>query len=62
MVSEYFLNSPTLVVDWVPIGPRFSNGVLQALMVLMGKRPPKVRRNNIGANPRLILHIRGDGY
>lgn len=30
--------------DWIPIGPRFSNGVLQALMVLLGKRPPKVRR------------------
>lgn len=31
-------------VDWIPIGPRFSNGVLQALAVLFGKRPPKVRR------------------
>ncbi|KAH9467260.1 hypothetical protein Pst134EB_002282 [Puccinia striiformis f. sp. tritici] len=29
------------ILDWVPIGPRFSNGVLQALMVLLGKRPPK---------------------
>ncbi|GAA5842585.1 hypothetical protein JCM3766R1_004865 [Sporobolomyces carnicolor] len=32
------------ILDWVPIGPRFSNGVLQALMVLLGKRPPKGRR------------------
>ena len=30
------------MVDWNPIGPRFSNGVLQALVVLFGKRPPKV--------------------
>jgi len=30
--------------DWVPIGPRFSNSVLQALMVLLQKRPPKGRR------------------
>ena len=30
------------MIDWVPIGPRFSNGVLQALIVLMGRRPPKV--------------------
>lgn len=30
-------------LDWVPIGPRFSNGVLQALIVLLNKRPPKVR-------------------
>ncbi|GAA5990739.1 hypothetical protein JCM10908_003214 [Rhodotorula pacifica] len=32
------------ILDWVPIGPRFSNGVLQALMVLLNKRPPKDRR------------------
>ncbi|EGG09075.1 uncharacterized protein MELLADRAFT_47546 [Melampsora larici-populina 98AG31] len=32
------------ILDWVPIGPRFSNGVLQALMVLLGKRPPKNQR------------------
>ena len=30
------------LLDWNPIGPRFSNGVLQALVVLFGKRPPKV--------------------
>lgn len=32
------------LLDWNPIGPRFSNGVLQALVVLFGKRPPKDRR------------------
>lgn len=32
----------TMSVDWNPIGPRFHNGVLQALIVLFGKRPPKV--------------------
>ncbi|KAK0540655.1 transport between ER and Golgi ATPase protein [Tilletia horrida] len=32
------------IVEWVPIGPRFSNPVLQALSVLLGKRPPKDRR------------------
>lgn len=32
------------LVDWVPIGPRFSNSVLQTLMVLMRKQPPKGRR------------------
>lgn len=31
------------LAEWVPIGPRFSNPVLQALSVLLGKRPPKVR-------------------
>ena len=33
-----------LTPDWNPIGPRFSNTVLQALVVLFGKRPPKGRR------------------
>ncbi|KAF8267436.1 AAA-domain-containing protein [Lactarius quietus] len=32
------------LLDWTPVGPRFSNAVLQALMVLMAKRPPKDRR------------------
>lgn len=32
------------IVEWVPIGPRFSNPVLQALSVLLGRRPPKGRR------------------
>lgn len=32
------------IVEWVPIGPRFSNTVLQQLMVLLTKEPPKGRR------------------
>ncbi len=31
-----------LLVDWVPIGPRFSNPVLAALKVLLKKRPSQV--------------------
>jgi vesicle-fusing ATPase len=31
------------IIDWVPIGPRFSNLVLQTLMVLLTKQPPNVR-------------------
>jgi vesicle-fusing ATPase len=30
------------IIEWVPIGPRFSNPVLQALMVLLTKQPPSV--------------------
>jgi vesicle-fusing ATPase len=30
--------------DWTSIGPRFSNPVLQALLVLFSRRPPKGRR------------------
>ncbi|KAL8659402.1 MAG: hypothetical protein Q9226_000429 [Calogaya cf. arnoldii] len=32
------------IIEWVPIGPRFSNPVLQALMVLLKKDPPEGRR------------------
>ncbi|KAJ3090173.1 transport between ER and Golgi ATPase protein [Quaeritorhiza haematococci] len=32
------------LLDWVPIGPRFSNSVLQTLLVLLRKPPPKDRR------------------
>ncbi|KAJ7749250.1 vesicular-fusion protein SEC18 [Mycena olivaceomarginata] len=32
------------LIDWSPMGARFSNPVLQALLVLIGKRPPKDRR------------------
>ncbi|KAL9043695.1 MAG: hypothetical protein Q9214_003124, partial [Letrouitia sp. 1 TL-2023] len=32
------------IVEWVPIGPRFSNPILQALMVLLKKIPPEGRR------------------
>lgn len=31
-----------VLADFVPIGPRFSNLVLQALLVLLNKLPPKV--------------------
>jgi vesicle-fusing ATPase len=32
------------IIDWVPIGPRFSNAVLQTLVVLLRKKPPPGRR------------------
>ncbi|KAG6910791.1 hypothetical protein DXG01_007679 [Tephrocybe rancida] len=32
------------LIDWTPMGARFSNPVLQALLVLFGRRPPKGRR------------------
>ncbi|KAI5455049.1 transport between ER and Golgi ATPase protein [Naganishia albida] len=43
-LSVIVIDSIERILDWIPIGPRFSNGVLQALMVLLGKRPPKGRR------------------
>lgn len=43
-LSCVVVDSIEKIVEWVPIGPRFSNPVLQALSVLLGKRPPKGRR------------------
>jgi hypothetical protein len=33
-----------LLVDWNPIGPRFSTGMLSALKSLLTRKPPKERR------------------
>jgi vesicle-fusing ATPase len=41
-LSIIVIDSIELLLDWVPIGPRFSNTVLAALKVLLGKVPPKV--------------------
>ncbi|KAL1627263.1 transport between ER and Golgi ATPase protein [Neofusicoccum ribis] len=43
-MSVVVIDNIELLVDWVPIGPRFSNTVLVALKVLLGKQPPKDRR------------------
>ncbi|KAH8634564.1 Vesicular-fusion protein [Alternaria alternata] len=40
-LSVIVIDSIELLLDWVPIGPRFSNTVLAALKVLLGKEPPK---------------------
>lgn len=42
------LDNIELLVDWVPVGPRFSSAVLAALKGLMEQKPPKGR-------PLLIL-------
>ncbi|EON65503.1 hypothetical protein W97_04741 [Coniosporium apollinis CBS 100218] len=43
-LSIVVIDSIELIVDWNPIGPRFSNPVLAALKVLIHKQPPKNRR------------------
>ena len=43
-LSVVVIDNIERIVDWVPIGPRFSNSVLQALMVLLKKQPPSGRR------------------
>ena len=43
-LSVVVIDNIERIIEWVPIGPRFSNAVLQALLVLMKKQPPKGRR------------------
>ncbi|KAH8926726.1 vesicular-fusion protein SEC18 [Atractiella rhizophila] len=43
-LSVIVIDSLERILEWVPIGPRFSNPVLQAIVVLLGKTPPKGRR------------------
>lgn len=47
MPANWFLYSSLMrFLDWSPIGPRFSNRVLQALMTLLTKAPPKASHSN----------------
>jgi vesicle-fusing ATPase len=43
-MSVVVMDSIERIVEWVPIGPRFSNPVLQTVMVLLKKQPPQGRR------------------
>ncbi|AJQ01239.1 AIC_G0002680.mRNA.1.CDS.1 [Saccharomyces cerevisiae] len=38
------IDSLETLVDWVPIGPRFSNNILQMLKVALKRKPPQDRR------------------
>ncbi|KAL6927147.1 transport between ER and Golgi ATPase protein [Hanseniaspora valbyensis] len=38
------IDSLESLIDWVPIGPRFSNNVLQVLKVYLKRKPPKDRK------------------
>ena len=45
-LSVIVIDNIEMLVDWVPIGPRFSNTVLVTLKVLLGKQPPKVSHSD----------------
>lgn len=51
----------SLISDYVPIGPRFSNLVLQALLVLLKKAPPQVRKEPRGGMLRSYTNSDGEG-
>ena len=46
-LSVIVIDNIEMLLDWVAIGPRFSNTVLVALKVLLGKQPPKVSEMQI---------------
>jgi vesicle-fusing ATPase len=50
-LSIIVIDNIELLVDWAPIGPRFSNTVLVALKVLLKKQPPKVKYHCICHSP-----------
>ncbi|KAF5333529.1 hypothetical protein D9611_002707 [Ephemerocybe angulata] len=43
-LSVIVLDNIERLIEWTPMGARFSNGVLQTLLVLLKRRPPKGRR------------------
>lgn len=55
-LSIIVIDNIELLVDWVPIGPRFSNSVLVALKVLLAKQPPKVSALRVSGQKALVEH------
>ncbi|TFK66559.1 vesicular-fusion protein SEC18 [Pluteus cervinus] len=43
-LSVVVVDNVERLIDWTPLGARFSNAVLQALLVLVARRPPKGHR------------------
>ncbi|KAG5351183.1 hypothetical protein C0989_007616 [Termitomyces sp. Mn162] len=43
-LSVIVVDNMERLIDWTPMGARFSNAVLQTLLVLFGRIPPKSRR------------------
>lgn len=60
-LSLILIDSIELLVDWNPIGPRFSNVLVQVLKVLIKKEPPKGRSLLVlgTTGERSVLHQLG---
>ena len=43
-LSAIVVDSLEIILEWVPIGPRFSNPILQTLITLLRKQPPQGRQ------------------
>jgi len=59
-LSLIFIDDIERIIDFVPIGPRFSNAVLQTLLVLLKKSPPDEGRKLLIIGTTSVPHILED--
>jgi vesicle-fusing ATPase len=61
-LSVVVVDSLERLLDWTYLGNRFSNAVLQVLLVLIARKPPKGRRLLVLATSSLGQHITDLGF
>ena len=59
-LSLIFIDDIERIIDYVPIGPRFSNIVLQTLLVLLKKAPPDEGRKLLVIGTTSVPHLMED--
>jgi len=59
-LSLIFIDDIERIIDYVPIGPRFSNLVLQTLLVLLKKIPPDDGRKLLIVGTTSVPHLMDD--
>ena len=59
-LSFIFIDDIERIIDYVPIGPRFSNVVLQTLLVLLKKTPPDEKRKLFVVATTAVPHFLED--
>ena len=59
-LSMIFIDDIERIIDYVPIGPRFSNTVLQTLLVLLKKIPPDEGRRLLVIGTTSVPHLLED--
>ena len=59
-LSLIFIDDIERIIDYVPIGPRFSNTVLQTLLVLLKKVPPEEGRRLLVIGTTAVPHLLED--
>merc|ERR1711966_584744 len=59
-LSLIFIDDLERIIDYVPIGPRFSNIVLQTLLVLLKKTPPDAERKLLVIATTSVPHFLED--